>query len=90
MSGHPDFGGGIAFRDVAVQVLSGPVVVALFSQGLDKAGGVAGVSGCHAVADLLPHILSALAAAAGAEEVVVDFVVACRLRAIEDGHGGAL
>jgi hypothetical protein len=73
-----------------IQIASGKVVVALLSKALDKAGRVAGVGISHAVADLLPAIMSALSAAARTKQVVVQFVVAGSLRAVEDGHRGAL
>jgi hypothetical protein len=73
-----------------IQVASGKVVVTLLAKAFDKAGGVAGVGISHAIADLLPAIVSALGAATRAEQVVVEFVVAGGFRTVEDGHRSAL
>ena len=73
-----------------IEIASGKVVVTLLANALDKAGRVAGVGISHAIADLLPAIMSALGAATRAEQIVIQFVVAGGLCAIEDGHRGAL
>jgi hypothetical protein len=68
---HPDVRVRIAFGDIVIQVASGKVVVTLLAKAFDKAGGVAGVGISHAIADLLPAIVSALGAATRAEQIVV-------------------
>lgn len=66
-----------------VEVSHSPIVVALCLERLDEASRVALIGPCHAVADLLPQILSALATAARSKQVVIELVVACGIGTIE-------
>jgi len=70
-----------------VQIACRKIVVALLAEAFDKAGRVAGVGVCHAIADLLPFPGSALATTARSEEIVIQFVVASGFCAVKDGHG---
>lgn len=87
---EPDVRVGVALCDIVVEITGGEVVVALLSEALDETSRVASISVCHAIAHLLPSVRPTLATAAGAEEIVVQLVVACRFRTIKDSHRGAL
>ena len=66
-----------------IKIANSPVVVTLLSQRFDKASRVACICRRHAIADSFPQILATLAAAAGTEEIVVELVVAGRIRAVK-------
>lgn len=89
MARKPDIGIWVEFRDVTVELGGGLVVPILSSQGFDKARLVTGEDGRGAVADFLPQVMPALAAATAEEEVVVDLVLCGGAGAVEHGRGGA-
>lgn len=58
-----------------VKVLNGIIIAVLLVEILHQTGRVAGIRGCHAVANLSPHVGASLTTAASEEEVVVHLVV---------------
>lgn len=68
MSCNPDIGVWISFRNVVVQVLGSPVVMALFVERLAHTGRIAAVARTSlAVTHLLPRPVTALSATARAK-----------------------
>jgi hypothetical protein len=78
VAANPDIRARKYSSDVAVYLLSGVVVPVLFAQSICYAGGVASKGAGLAIAYLVPTVPTALAAAAGEEEVIVNFVVCGR------------
>lgn len=90
MASEPNVRVGVPFGHIVVQVACREVVMTLLTQALDQACRVAGVCVGHAVANLLPAILSSLATTTRSEQVVVQLIIACSLGTIEDRHRRAL
>jgi hypothetical protein len=84
MSCEPDIRVWVDVRHVPVYLLRGVVVAVLILQCLRDASRVAFVGRSLAIADLVPRILSSLAAATTEKKVIIDLVVRSRLRAIEN------
>lgn len=90
MACKPDVGGGIKFRDVAIEFCGGLVVSIFSRQGADETSLITCECGRRAVTDLSPEVMAALPTATAEEEIVVDFILCRRTSAIKDCRSGAL
>jgi hypothetical protein len=86
VASQPNLGIRVECSHVVVEVLGGIVVPVLLLESSNEAGGVACVRRGLAITDLTPQKLTALAAAAAEEKVVVDLVVGSGVRAVEHGR----
>ena len=73
-----------------IQISHSPVVVTFRLERLDQASRIALIGACHAIADLLPQILSSLATTAGSEQIVIELVIASGVGTIEDRRRSSL
>ena len=89
MASDPNIRVRVELSNITIQVLGGVVVAVLLSQSLDEAGGVAGIRGSLAIANLFPEVLPTLATAATEEKIVINLIIGCGICTVKDGGRGS-